>query len=55
MSDILISLVLLSAFGGAWAALIRAGGFDWLADKHVAAARRMLATKKFAFDGEVHA
>ena len=55
MSDILISLALLATFGAAWAVLIRAGALDWLADKHVAAARRMLATTKFAFDGEVHA
>lgn len=55
MSDLLISLALLAAFSAAWAVLIRAGGLDWLADKHVATARRMLATTKFAFDGEVHA
>ena len=55
MSDILISLAILAAFGGTWLVLIQAGGLDWLADKHLAAARRMLATKKFAFNGEVHA
>ena len=55
MSDILISLLIATLFVGVWSALYQLGGLDWLLDKRMAAARRMLTASKFAFDGEVHA
>ena len=55
MTDILISLLMLVAFGGAWALLFKVGGLDWMVDARMVTARRMLSDSKFAFDGEVHA
>ena len=55
MSDILISLAILALFAAAWSVLYQLGGLDWLVDARMTAARQMLNTSKFAFDGEVHA
>lgn len=54
MTDILISLTLLAVFAGGWALLFKAGAFDWLFDARMEAARAMLASSRFAFDGEAH-
>lgn len=54
MTDILISLTLFAGFAGGWALLFKAGAFVWLIDARMEAARAMLASTRFAFDGEAH-
>ena len=54
MSDVLISLSIFAAFAGVWALLLKIGTLDWLFDSRMETARRMLASAKFAFDGEMH-
>ena len=54
MSDVLISLSIFAAFAGIWALLLKIGALDWPFDTRMETARRMLASAKFAFDGEMH-
>ncbi len=54
MTEILISLTLFAMFAGGWALLFKAGAFVWLIDARMEAARAMLASTRFAFDGEAH-